>query len=165
METGGRSKKKAKFKAEFVTQKRSMSWPKLLFGMLAVLVLGAIGYSTIKNDWRHDPNYLEAKAQIGEYEYGKLDSEKNYSHESYKTAITLLSRVDPDSVSAEPAKALSDDIKDKQARFVKALQARRDSQEQDRQKKLKRKADLAKIQRRDQLNPQTVFPECDENDE
>ena len=104
------------------------SWGLVEWGVTAALVIALVGgyhESSKPVVVPPDPHLGHAKTILRNYEAGKPADKRNYFDRSYSAALTELSLVAPDSVSAEEARLMAAQINANKARLEKALETRR----------------------------------------
>ena len=141
---------------------RSRSRMFFIVGLAAIV--GLIVAAAVLGVERPDPHFVKARQMVTNYEQGKSFERRNYGNQIYQAALDQLVQVDPESVSADPAKQLSDEIRN----------GMRDFEDRQQQAKAERGLNLEEHQRarqriqannaRERANPQTDFPECDEEE-
>jgi hypothetical protein len=104
------------------------SWGIVEWGVTAALVIALVGgyhESSKPVVVPPDPHLGHARTILRNYEAGKPPEKRNYFDQSYSAALTELSLVAPDSVSAEEARLLAAQIAANKARFEQAIETRR----------------------------------------
>jgi hypothetical protein len=91
-------------------------WPWVLVGLVLCVLLGRA-----LRPAEPDPHFLRAQQILEEHELGKPQEHLNYGDRVYIEVLDELRRVAPDSISAEPARELSDEL----GRAVDAFRAER----------------------------------------
>jgi len=153
---------KPEFKLSERTQSGSRLW--VILGMLAIVGLSAYAV----HSWltRPDPHYLNAKRLVDTYESGRAPTARNYNNTIYDQALGELDLVEPESVSAPAAAELRADILHGREAFL-ARRAERNPVDKatvvtKRQERIQRNVEAY---RRARANPQTEFPECEDEKE
>ena len=126
-----------------------------------VVMAGLIAFVIWSSEEQPDPHYVKGLQLVDDYEVGKTDEARNYTHPAYAQALEELRLVDAGSISAAPAKELAEDIELRMRRFSERLAAL--AKDRARKKELNRKRNYDNLQARtrSRLSPQTEYPECE----
>ncbi len=128
-------------------------------GFLALA--GLVAYAVSLDLSKPDPHYVAAEKAVRSYEQGKPVEQRNYAQPLYQEALDELALVDPDSISADQARALAEEIR----LGIHDLEARNASRDESNRrfadKVKRRRKEVLEASTRDRMNPQTTFPECE----
>jgi hypothetical protein len=149
---------KAEFKLSEQSHKdKSTLW--VVLGLVAGVVLA--GYAAMAWARQPDPHFLMANKLVHDYEIGRAVASRNYNNPIYKQAIGELDLVDPDSISAEPAAELRNEIEQGIGTFLTRTQTRRQDSDKSIEKRRLREANNHKSHRRHVVIPEKDYEECD----
>ena len=108
-----------------------------------------------------DRHYLDASKWVGDYEYGRLEEGLNYGHPVYTRALEELKLVDPESISAEPAKQLAADLEVKMQKFHERQWAEQQRLAKRKTRNKERNVAFFQAQARDRVIAVNEYPECE----
>jgi hypothetical protein len=153
-------------KRKFVVtpQNASPRGRRILPVLIGLAMLALVVYTVQRTASQQDPHYVRATKMIADYEWGRLDSEKNYGHSVYPAALDELALVDAGSESAQDAQDLTQRLESLIAKWRAAQEeavgarTRRDERVRER--------DLAFFgsQRTTRMLPAAEYPECEDVD-
>lgn len=146
------------------TNHRSESRSRVLFLVGLVAVAGTVAAAVVLNADKDDPHYVKARNSVQAYEQGKPVERRNYTNPLYQSALDDLARVDPESISADPAKALADTIRLGIKDFEARQQSRQRSVSTETKKRQTRRRAIVDGILRERANPQTDYPECEDEE-
>ena len=132
---------------------------------IGVIALAAtLGFAHRVSSKIEDPNYVQAKESLGQYELGRTETEKNYDSPIYADALDALAKVDPGSISTDKAAALVADIKFKTDAFHRRINARTEAEKAFQDASIDRNREYLAAYQRDLLTKKKDYPECKEGE-
>jgi hypothetical protein len=143
----------------------SRSIRKLALLTVTILVALAVVQVLRSRSSRPDPHFVAAKQMIDGYERGRNRAERNYRHSVYTDALSELKRVNPHSISAEPAAALRVRIRTDRMLFEQRGKSSRRNRAAAVEDRRARANVVAAGHVATDLRPPETYPECEESSE
>jgi hypothetical protein len=126
-----------------------------LIGCIAVVARGRLNAP--------DPHYVAVREMLDDYETTRPEGTRNYGDPVYARALEELARVDPDSVSADPAAALAAEIRGHLEAFQRAQQTRRERVAENLEKRRKERDAQLRAHRLGQVDRVSAEDDCSDH--
>lgn len=132
---------------------------------IGVFVLAVtLGFAHRVSSKTDDPNYRHATESLNQYEFERTELERNYDSAIYVEALDALAKVDPGSISADKASALTADINARTELFHRRIAARTEAEQAIQNSRADHDREYLATRQRDLLMPRKDFPECKEGE-
>jgi hypothetical protein len=130
---------------------------------LAIALIGlavTLGFAHRIISKTDDSNFVRARESVNQYELGRPESERNYDSPVYADALADLGKVDPASISAEPARRLTEDINARAELFHRRIAARAEAEKSIVQERIDREKAFDAGRQAALLSQRKTYPEC-----